>query len=127
MGVISLALVIFELYNAISVTAITIYSARAFDRMNEHDIPLSDVSMYALLVTGSGMMMWVLLISRILTWRWTGRSQPRLKLAGTLAVGITTLWALFVIISQQRQLSSGVGFMVNDLVVGSENMLGRYR
>ena len=96
MRVISLSLVVFELYNAVSVTAVTLYSARAFDKMSEHGNSLSDACMYALLVTGSGMMMWVLLVSRILTWRWTGRSQRRLKLMGTSAIGITTFWALFV-------------------------------
>jgi len=123
MRVISLSLVVFELYNAVSVTAITIYSASAFHKMNEHDNPLSDASMYTLLVTGTGMMMWVLLVLRILTWRWTGWSQRRLKVMGTSAIGITTLWALCVIISQQIQINNGTDLLINDLVVCSEEYL----
>lgn len=114
---VGVGLVAFELYNAVSITAITICSAKTFGKIHEQGTPLSGASLYTLLVAGSGMLMWVLLISRILTWRWTGWSQYRLKRAGSLVVGIITFWAVSIIILQQRQLNIQVDSLVKDLVV----------
>ena len=69
----------------------------AFDFLRIYASSTSDTGQQYLVIATSGMVMWMLLIPRLVLWRWSACSSHRLLQFGSAAIGMTTAWSVIVV------------------------------